>query len=77
MRAAFARLEAADYDLAAARADRLPALRLTGRAAYDRDELDTLFDNWVLNLAGSITLPIIDGGRRSLRNERDSCARVL
>jgi len=62
--AALRRLEASDQDLAAARADRLPALRLTGGAAYDSDELEELFDNWIVNLAASLTVPIIDGSRR-------------
>ena len=62
--AALRRLEASDQDLAAARADRLPALRLTGTAAYDSDELEELFDNWIINLAASLTAPIIDGSRR-------------
>jgi outer membrane protein, multidrug efflux system len=62
--AAYHRLSAADQDLAAARADRLPALRLTGRASYSSDALDTLFDNWLANLAAGLTAPLIDGGRR-------------
>jgi len=61
---ALKRLEAADQDLAAARADRLPSLRLTGRSAFDSDELDQLFDNWILNLAAALTAPVFDGGRR-------------
>ena len=62
--AAYQRLSAADQDLAAARADRLPALRLTGSAAYSSTELDQLFDNWLLNLMAGVTAPLIDGGRR-------------
>ena len=62
--AALKRLEATDQDLAAARADRLPALRLTGSAAYDSDELDELFDNWIINLTAALTAPLLDGGRR-------------
>jgi len=62
--AAYSRLAAVDQDLAAARADRLPALRLTGSAAYSSDELDTLFDNWLANFAAGLTAPLIDGGRR-------------
>ena len=62
--AAYHKLEAADQDLAAAKADRLPALRLTGSAAYDSDELDRLFDNWLINLAAGLTVPLVDGGRR-------------
>ena len=62
--AAFKRLEAVDQDLAAARADRLPALRLTGSVAYDSDQLEKVFDNWIANLGASLTAPIFDGGRR-------------
>lgn len=66
---ALKRLEAADQDLAAARADLLPGLRLTGSGSYDSDELDQLFDNWIINLAAALTAPIIDGGKR--RDEVD------
>jgi len=62
--AAFKRLEAVDQDLAAARADRLPALRLTGSVAYDSDQLEKVFDNWIANLGASLTAPVFDGGRR-------------
>jgi multidrug efflux system outer membrane protein len=62
--AALRRLEAADQALAAARADRLPSLRLTGSGSYDSNELDQLFDNWIANLAASLTAPVFDGGRR-------------
>jgi NodT family efflux transporter outer membrane factor (OMF) lipoprotein len=62
--AALRRIEASDQALAAARADRLPALRLTGSAAYDSDDLEKLFDNWIINLGAGLTAPIIDGGRR-------------
>ncbi len=64
IQAAYNRLAAADQDLVVARADRLPAIRLTGSAAYNSDELDRLFDNWLLNLAASLTAPLLDGGRR-------------
>ena len=67
--AALRRMEASDQDLAVARADRLPALRLTGGAAYDNDELAALFDNWVVNLAASVTAPIFDGSRRKAEVE--------
>jgi NodT family efflux transporter outer membrane factor (OMF) lipoprotein len=62
--AAQRRLESAGWNLAAARADRLPALRLTGKAAYQSDQFSSLFDNWILNIASSLTAPLIDGGRR-------------
>ena len=69
VRAAWDRLQAADYRVAAARADRLPALRLTGSAAYQGPRED-LFDNWTQNLAASLVLPIIDGGRRTAEVDR-------
>ena len=62
--AAYHRLAAADQDLAAARADRLPSLRLTGSGSYNGDSLDSIFDNWLTNLAAGITTPLLDGGRR-------------
>jgi len=62
--AALNQLEAADQNLVVAKADRLPAVRLTGSAAYNSSEFDRIFDNWLLNLAASLTAPLIDGGRR-------------
>ncbi len=64
IRGALNRLQSADQDFVVARADRLPAVRLTGSAAYTNSELDRLFDNWILNLAGSLAAPLLDGGRR-------------
>ena len=72
--AALRRLEASDQDLAAARADRLPSFRLTGGAAYDSDELEELFDNWIVNLAASLTAPILDGSRRRAEVEINRAA---
>ena len=72
--AALRRLEASDQDLAAARADRLPALRLTGSAAYDSDKLEELFDNWIVNLTAALTAPLFDGGRRQAEVEVNQAA---
>jgi NodT family efflux transporter outer membrane factor (OMF) lipoprotein len=65
VRAAALRLESADWAVSAARADRLPALRLTGTARYSAADLDRIFDNWLLNLAAGLTAPVLDGGRRA------------
>ncbi len=62
--AALRRLEASDQALAAARADRLPALRLTGSGTYDSGKLEDVFDNWMVNLGAALTAPVLDGGRR-------------
>ncbi len=70
IQAALRRLESADWDVAAAKADRLPSIRLTANATYQSDELDLLFDNWLLNLANSIAAPLVDGRRRKAEVER-------
>lgn len=61
--AAWARLASADWNVRAAKADRLPAITLTGKAAYGDENVDALFDNWVMNLASGLSVPLIDGGR--------------
>jgi NodT family efflux transporter outer membrane factor (OMF) lipoprotein len=70
IRAAMFRLEAADWTVSGARADRLPTIRLTGSAAYRAGELDALFDNWLFNLAAGLTAPLFDGRQRSAEVER-------
>ncbi len=70
VRSAGLRLQAADWQTAAARANRLPALNLTARASYDGNELDAVFDNWLLNLAANLTAPVLDGGRRAAEVDR-------
>ncbi len=71
VRAAYARLQVADYSVSAARADRLPAISLTGRAAYSSGELEFLIDDWVANLAANLTAPLFDGSRRKAEVERN------
>ena len=60
--------------MAATRADRLPGLRLTGSGSYGGDELDQLFDNWIVNLAAALTAPIFDGGRRKVEVDINQAA---
>ena len=64
VRARGLQLQAADWRVSAARADRLPALRLTGSASYGAESRDLIFDNWMAVLAGSLTGPVFDAGRR-------------
>ncbi|MEE9367919.1 MAG: efflux transporter outer membrane subunit [Pontiella sp.] len=64
VRQAGLKLYAADWQVSAARADRLPALRLTGSLDYNSGDIGDLFDNWSANLAASLTGPIFDGGKR-------------
>ena len=70
VRSAGSRLKAADWQVAAARADRLPSIALTGRVIYGQGDLDVLFNNWLLSLAGNLTAPILDGGRRAAEVDR-------
>ncbi|BBO71509.1 membrane protein [Desulfosarcina alkanivorans] len=70
VRAAGMRLIAAQWQVAAARANRLPALRLTADAQYGRSDLDLLFDTWLLSLAANLTAPVLDGGRRAAEVDR-------
>jgi outer membrane protein, multidrug efflux system len=64
IRAAGLRLRAADWQVSAARADRLPSLNLSASASLGAEERDLLFDNWMARLAASITGPVFDAGRR-------------
>jgi outer membrane protein, multidrug efflux system len=64
VRAAALRLRADDRGVDAARADRLPSVRLTASAGYGAGTLDLLLDNWLLRLAGALTAPVFDGQRR-------------
>ncbi|MBN1850583.1 MAG: efflux transporter outer membrane subunit [Deltaproteobacteria bacterium] len=70
VRSAGLQLEAADWQVSAARANRLPNLSLSGSAAYSANELDLLFDNWILTLAGNLIAPILDGGQRAAEVDR-------
>jgi len=72
VRAAGLSLQSADWSVSAARADRLPAIRLTGSAGYGNSDIDVsdIFNNWIANLAASATGPIFEGGRRKAEVER-------
>jgi NodT family efflux transporter outer membrane factor (OMF) lipoprotein len=70
IRAAGLRLQSADWQVAAARADRLPQIRLGGTVNYTSTALDLLLDNWILRLAASVAGPVFDGGYRRAEVER-------
>ena len=66
-------LAAADHRVAAAVADRFPAVRIggdTGFESRDFNDIENLFDNWVWNLMANLTWPVFDGGRRKAEVER-------
>ncbi|WP_430462795.1 efflux transporter outer membrane subunit [Thalassolituus sp. LLYu03] len=64
VQAAWLEVEAANAGLAAAIANRYPRLTLTASYSGSDEDLSQVFDNWVANLAGSLVLPLIDGGNR-------------
>lgn len=70
VRASRLRLMASDWKVSAAKAARLPAVRLTGNARMGADDIDLVFDNWLLTLAGNLTAPIFDAGRRKAEVQR-------
>ncbi len=70
VRQAGLRLRSADWRVSVARADRLPAIRLTASADYRNVKSSDLFDDWFANLVGGVTGPIIEGGRRHAEVKR-------
>ncbi|OUX38635.1 MAG: hypothetical protein CBE26_00720 [Kiritimatiellaceae bacterium TMED266] len=55
-------LDAAGWRVAASRAERLPAIRLTGRIESTEPTAEALFDDWFSTLAGSLTSPLFNAG---------------
>jgi len=55
-------LKSAEWYVSSAKADRLPALRLTASYSFASNKAPNLFDNWIANLAAGLTGPIFNGG---------------
>lgn len=70
IRSALMSLHSAQWSVSQAQANRLPAINITGNAAYSGAQLATVFDNWLLSLAASITGPIFDGGYNKAEVEK-------
>ncbi len=70
MRAAGLKLRSADWQVAAARANRLPNISLSASAAYQASNIDHIFHNWLVNLAANLTAPLFDGGYRAAEVDR-------
>ncbi len=64
LRAAFARVAAADREVASAVADMLPSIRLSLTGGYQSITADTIFDDAVWSIAGNLVQPFFDAGRR-------------
>ncbi len=67
VRAARRRVEAADWRVAAAIADRLPALRLSGSAGLEGFTLRQLIETPVYSVLAALTAPLFDSGRRKAK----------
>lgn len=70
IRAAQLRLESAGWNIAAAKADRLPSISFTARSVFNSRHLDLLLDNWLLSLASNITAPLFDANLRAAEVDR-------
>jgi len=70
VRAAQRRIEAADWNVAAAKADRLPSVSLGLSGSSGAENFEDLFDDWLGKFTGRIVAPIMDGGRRKLEVEK-------
>lgn len=70
VRAALRRIEAADWNVAAAKADRLPSVSLGLSGSSGAENFEDLFDDWLGKFTGRIVAPIMDGGRRKLEVEK-------
>ncbi len=63
-------LQGATWAIAAAKADRLPQLSLTGALTYNSSIIESLLDAWLFRLAASFATPLVDGGARSAEVQR-------
>lgn len=70
VRAARLRIEQADWNVARARADRLPSIGLSANLNSNSEQFQNLFEDWLVGLAANLTAPILDGGRRKLEVQK-------
>lgn len=64
-------VEAADRRLASAIADQYPRVSISASVQTGGAQTRDLFDDWIANLAGNLTQPLIDGGRRRAEVDRN------
>lgn len=64
LRAILLRLQASEYDVASAIADRFPKLSIGISYDFTTSDIDDLFPNKTVSGFGGLLLPLIDGGRR-------------
>ena len=71
VRAEFARIQAANADLAVAMADRYPRLALTGTTGGSGRSSSALFSDWVTRIGADLVAPLVDGGERKAEVARN------
>jgi NodT family efflux transporter outer membrane factor (OMF) lipoprotein len=64
-------VQAADRRLASAIADQYPRVSISASVQTGGARARDLFDDWAANLAGNLTQPLIDGGRRQAEVDRN------
>lgn len=72
LRSAWLRLSATDLARWAAFTERLPRFSLTANYTSNAAKIPDLLSTWLLNMAASAALPIIDGGRRRAEEMRQA-----
>jgi NodT family efflux transporter outer membrane factor (OMF) lipoprotein len=70
IRAAHARLLAADRRVAVAAADRWPRISLSANITTTSDQWRDLFDNWFATMAANVVAPVFDAGERQAEVDR-------
>ncbi|UOD34146.1 TolC family protein [Deferribacteraceae bacterium V6Fe1] len=63
-------IESAAWNVSFAKANRLPSLTLSSSFTYSSAEINSLFENWSLNLLANLLAPIFDAGKRKLEVEK-------
>lgn len=70
IQAAWMDVQAADWRISGARANRLPTISLLAGAQYQGAQLGNIFESWLASLGGSLVAPLLDGGLRAAEVER-------
>jgi len=65
IQAAWLNLKAQEWTVVSRKAERLPALTLSGTLSFEDQEISDVLKNWYVNLAAGLIGPVLDGGRRA------------
>ncbi|MEF8788218.1 MAG: efflux transporter outer membrane subunit [Planctomycetota bacterium] len=74
LRSAYLRVRSADRQVAAAIADQYPRVSISANYQTTAAEPSELLQEWFASLAGNMTAPILDGGRREAEVDRTRAA---